>query len=928
MDNEKERVKGFFQCLSDLAAYIDKKLRFGDLDWNRTADGYLDLLFGINRHSYQYLALPMLVTGIIVMGLPELGLRLVWAFGVSILVLLLLILLGWASSLFRFSIRTELMIQVSIVLAVAGAVWLHGGNIYQKGGDIYRHFFIVAAFVLGVALIITGFLAKWVWSNWPIQNNYQQAITKTELFLSPEKKIPLKWRNFLMAFFTVFQGAPLQLLLFPALLALLWPPDILLPLTIVAFTLSYGMLLMGGFNARLNQMWDLLQSAFFRGGTRWVSLVIIVLSATRLFGVSYVTTVFDTAQGTVIALLLISAYALLWWYDYWTNRLLAQELIRMLNPKASCDVKILYPVKSDSINTSVLKEGRVIQIHGASRFIVIGSSMKDSRPRFQAYRFGDLFRTLATSGFPGGKAVPSPRQIEERIFDYKVLSATVLVLLSALVWWCISSGVQMPQLVVKNNTRPCVELARLLDDHMKDGKEQPAIMIAASGGGTRAALYTAAVMEGLAKQNKIKDVIMGSGVSGGGAALAYFAGSRLLLVDQDDFSNGWNNIFKAMKKSYIVDVLNSAVEWRTVSSSRLGLLLYESFKDGWELPESRNRLGDVKDFGLILNTAIAGRFNYSPALEKHSFYRSVTDALCKFTAPSNCSSLTKAECRFRKYSSSELAGGRLILTNLLLGDCFVETTGETGGPKGLPIVVHDPDTRLENAAALNANFPPVFSNAGIDVGDTSRYWVTDGGAVDNRGVEMLLYAFHDALIDKDECTSARIKSLPKVTLVIVDASAYSDKYSQDRGIGSAMSAGTQVTSLLAEKQLRLIKKIYKDMKQKDDFKVVYLPMPLCLRESGSFGTHWMLQPNIKITLDESSLWKRFTMWVKSTILRNDPGPGGSRTLEGDEVIKLLRVMHGNGRREKLSSDAQDVLKYMVQDEGWRKGARQLGFVKE
>jgi len=44
--------------------------------------------------------------------------------------------------------------------------------------------------------------------------------------------------------------------------------------------------------------------------------------------------------------------------------------------------------------------------------------------------------------------------------------------------------------------------------------------------------------------------------------------------------------------------------------------------------------------------------------------------------------------------------------------------------------------------ALNANFPPVFSNAPVDVDQRTRYWVTDGGAADNR-------------VSKCSCTCAR-----------------------------------------------------------------------------------------------------------------------------------------------------------------------------
>jgi hypothetical protein len=452
----------------------------------------------------------------------------------------------------------------------------------------------------------------------------------------------------------------------------------------------------------------------------------------------------------------------------------------------------------------------------------------------------------------------------------------------------IHFGVQEAQLTVDNSTRPNLQLSNFLVDKNRQLEQRPALMIAASGGGTRAAVYTAAVLEGLANQGRAGDVIMGSGVSGGGAALAYFAGKRPKLLSSLD--GAWKDFFEKMKEPFINDVVHASLEWRIVSRYRLGQLLSESFMRRWELPEGRNKLGEVNDFGLILNTAVAGRFQCDPKSEE-------------------CSQLsfTEAERRFRKkMTSTELAGSRLILTNLNLsrGPDFMPPIQETGGPAGLPVlVVDDALTRLEVAAALNANFPPVFSNAAVDVVKRARYWVTDGGAADNRGIEMLLYALRQTLESSNELKNvANGRSLPKITIVVVDASAFSNAFHQDRGLSTVAGAGKQFASLLVAEQLRSIRELYEKNGSSENFRFVYLPMPLCLRESGSFGTHWMLQPTIKIQLDS----------------------GDSRTLSGDEMIQLLRVLHGNGQRDKLSGDAQAVLDWARKDEGWSSGARELG----
>ncbi len=879
MDTNAQKVKsGFFQCLSKLATCIDDKLRFSDFKWNRTAGGQLDHYFGIRRHSYPYLLLPSLVAAIIVLGIPECCARLLMAVLAFIAVFFLMIWLSRLSMRRKWSVYADLMLQIFVVLAVAGAIWATGGDSYRAGIYVYRHFFILAAVIVAAALLFAGLVSFCIWKGLRYRNTYQDALKRTELFISRGTVITPNLGGLIRAFVTVAPGAPLQLLIIPSILVLLAPENLLTGLAIFALAISYGILLMSGFDARLNYMWSILQNIFFRGGALIVSLIIIVLAVCRLLGVSYVTTLLDTAERVVIFILLFSAYVLLWWYDYWVNRLLAQELLKLLNPGAVCDAKISYPIDPNFIRTSVLPENRVLQIHGSSRFIVIGSSNKDDEPRFQAHDFEEMFDLMASSAFPGGKAKLSPAHVSERILDFKYITAAVLIVLSVAAGLYISSGTQQAQLIVENQKQPELKLVELLENHSNTGGREPALIIAASGGGTRAALYTAAVLEGLARSGRIKDVALGSGVSGGGAALAYFAGRRPWLVSNAE--QDWNNYFKIMSMPFIQDVINGAVQWRTVSGARLGVLLSESFEGRWQLATNFNKLGDVKDFGLILNTAIAGRFESCSDLPLVAAERRLRDDLTR----------------------TEMAGGRLILTNLHLGDDFVPSVEETGGPAGLPVVVHDPATRLEVAAALNANFPPVFSNAAIDIGNRDRYWVTDGGAIDNRGIEMPLYALMEAL--QDEKYENRAARLPAVTIVILDASAFSNKYSQDRGVGTIMGAGTQYASLLVEEQIQTIRTLYKMKKQPDDFQFIYLPMPLCLRQSGSFGTHWMLQPNIEIVL----------------------ATGRSLTLKGHEMIDLLRAMHSPGGHKKLSPAAEAVLDNARKDPIWLKGARELKLI--
>ena len=65
------------------------------------------------------------------------------------------------------------------------------------------------------------------------------------------------------------------------------------------------------------------------------------------------------------------------------------------------------------------------------------------------------------------------------------------------------------------------------------GPNAPAFIVAASGGGTRAAVYTAAVLEGLRNLHLGHRIVLVSGVSGGGVAAAYFYAHRAALLAQD-----------------------------------------------------------------------------------------------------------------------------------------------------------------------------------------------------------------------------------------------------------------------------------------------------------------------------------------------------------------------------------------------------------
>ena len=454
---------------------------------------------------------------------------------------------------------------------------------------------------------------------------------------------------------------------------------------------------------------------------------------------------------------------------------------------------------------------------------------------------------------------------------------------------------------------------------------RPAILLAASGGGTRAALYTYSVLGGLHDLGVLEDVVLASGVSGGSAAIAYFAMHRADLLKADPTSRppspgateclddpetcrGWARFGAIMSAPFIQDALRGLTEWRMAwgcegkdagsrEGVRLGVQLQESFDrwyagagengpvytDGcadpstWSGPTERVvRFGDQTKLGLIFNTALAGRFDSA--------------LFCR--SGQKCDGLTLAELEHkaaendRGYrTSAHGKGGRLILTNLKVvrndgngpegpfpddGDGLAAAPGDYLTYK----VVNAPAIPLVSAAALSANFPPVFPNAAVDVDGQSRYWVTDGGATDNRGIISLLYALEGAINAEIDCRAgAQVppmaaasdsgvgesasgpsrscgqpgeRSYPPIHIVMAEASATDPTYSQDRGITTTFGAAERFASQLMVDKLKQLAKLYERRLGGDGIYLHKLAMPLTLRSAGGIGTHWMLPAHLTL----------------------------------------------------------------------------------
>ena len=869
------KKKGFIRRL-------DEFFRFADLYVHRTHQGPLNK-FGIDRHSPGVLILPALVSTWILAASPVPSLRLVFALLFAAAVAAVTAVCVHLAQRSR-TVVADLMAQLVLVAAICLFIRVAGSRTFQPDA-FYLHLFVPAAAVLILVLALAAGLATYLFSDLRGDSPpYHGYLRNTELFADYGPARTTTAGSVIYSSLTAPWRAPLQLLLLPALVTLVARPYWLWTIFGIAAAISVLAGVISGVDDRFSTMWTLLQAGFFRGGALLVSVLVMVFAALRLSGFSYVTTVLDSGAANVVLFMLTGAYIFSWWFDYWAARLLAQQILILIGYEARASW-IPYDNYVSAAATGVPDDGRLLQIHGASRFLVIRPRNPAPAPipeipvprrvplrpglrdedLFQAYAIGDLVSLLATSGAPGGKAKPLPSQIMARVATYYALLALAVIAIggSFAVW--MRSGGELAELRSKTSQPSNLALSALLFSDKYTQTRTPAIAIAASGGGTRAALYTASVLLGLSQNSAADRVVLGSGISGGGAALAYFAGHRRALTDPDSGKRemAWKNFFDAMKQPFIRDVLEQASEWRTLHGGRLGLLLDQSFRSRWHLPEDRQTMGAVRDFGLILNCSLVGDLDRPP---------NVTG------------SLMDVDRRYHRLTSPAVAGGRLLLTNLHLDPDLVGDPLE--GPRGpkLPIVIDDSATRLETAAALNANFPPVFSNAAVDRDEQTRFWVTDGGAIDNRGMETLLYAIRQCLRQHRSSDKPAAARLPVLRVIVADASGYSSSFSQDRGIGALAAAGTNLASQLSLELKGQIQAIYDRAGQRDDFSFFYLFMPDDLRVSGSFGTHWMLQPEIAVE------------------------NGGEKVkLTGEQTADVVRCLYIDGCA--LSGDSAKVLQW-------------------
>jgi len=764
-------------------------------------------------------------------------------------------LFAWVTSR-RTGVVREVWAQTAILLLVAVVQWfvLADSRVVEASDLPYRHVFTAWATCILLIVAAAPFVARRMFAGLPreARDRFRERLGQTELFVSRAAPT-LSWNVIGYAIFFGPAYQPLPLLLLPALVALVAPAKWLYLFTAIAALVSLMVLVWGSVSARWQELTTYIERWFLRGVPFLISLFVILIAALRLLQVDYISTILDSMPFGMAFGLVVMNYVLFWLAEYWMNRVASVHLLDTLGPVTDHTYLpyILMPTFAPNPRDPIRvhRDGRFLTSHGTGRLAVVGTLQP--RPgeaggpvrAFHSYSLTELFGRLSEgAGDPLYRA--DVTDLSRRLSMY-FLWLNLMMLAVALIF----VGIYVRAHAGINTVRPVVTVrAAPPSDHLRDlssllqqktAPARPAVVVVGSGGGTRAAIYTASVLRGLHRLTVDRDIVLLSGVSGGGAALAYFAANRDALTvpsqhgrpvpcpDAKDAARSveeeWSCFTKSVTRPFIEDVLNGASEWRIFTRTALSVLLAESFEKHLLV-----RKPSLASFStpLILNTAITGH----PAEESKALNSTIDRA---------------QTCGEDERPFNLLSGGRLIFTNLHDIEAFPTRDSPLPDVRQPYVIVRDGSVPLAVAAALNANFPPVFPNARVRVAvdrtdktdkdgcDHRSYYVTDGGAQENLGLISALYALQGALARIPDGVAVR-----PIHLVIAEASAVSYDYSQDRGISVAFSGSRE--RLAGGLTNELLDRVQQQAQRlKSTLQLHYLGLPLAFRARGGFGTHWM-----------------------------------------------------------------------------------------
>ena len=831
----------------------------------------------------------------------------------------LLLLLGggwwlWRSFGRAHALRTCLALLL-LLAAVIGALWLWFTPAHpsEAAGGFYPHIYLLFLAVLFGVALFARLLGHIMFSGFGASQAFRDSMSSVDLLRNERTAPDVSNLRLVSALFNGVTANPLHFFLLPSFVAFVAPTDWLQWLVPMFALVSLILLVYGSLSSRWEQMLMYVRRWFLVGTPLVMSLAVILVAVLRLLDVQYVSTVVDATPVGVLFIFIVMMYVAFWFFEYWINRWLGEELLELLGAdRHACPGFVKYGFKGTDPPPWASTEGRVIALHGMGRFVAQGwFERKEPRPgerprehAFTTYGMVELFDAL---GERLDKGEESAHDVRRRVRLYFTLINMLLIAGAAgLFLWHLnwSRPLAVAPMVQASAIKPeqvskaeLVAQARASGDALAQrllaqaAERRPSLVVAASGGGTRAAVYTAVALEGMGQIHRARDVVLLSGVSGGGVSAAVFASRFASLRDANprdetrEHPGPWMKYVATVSQPFIQDVLEGAGELRISGRASLGVLLQESLERRAFAPEFTgiDTFAKLEDPALILNSAISGHpYSDSELLQG------------RVAAPGQ-------SCVSQSRPYANLAGGRLIFTNLDNLSGFPSPSADVPD-MWLPYrIVNDGSVELAAASALTANFPPVFSNARVrlitrESGEcpAQSYFVTDGGATENLGLVSALFALRGTLAQLPETAA-----LGDIHVLALEASAIDYDYRDDRGVGAATGGSKErINAGLTQVLLREVGALV--AQHGAALRVHYLPLPVAFRSRGGFGTHWMFARNVRVTnplLAVAPSWKEALMSHEKVKDHVD--------LSREEVMVIWRALFDP--RQPICKTAEDYL---------------------
>lgn len=249
--------------------------------------------------------------------------------------------------------------------------------------------------------------------------------------------------------------------------------------------------------------------------------------------------------------------------------------------------------------------------------------------------------------------------------------------------------------------------------------------VALSGGGSRASVFSAAVMEALWEHGYIDLVTHVSGVSGGSFAAAYFAANLPgcgALQSTDEQTVCWREFFSdfklAMRSHFLKSMVGrQATRLRFASNTRLAISLQEiidaQFLDGMTFGDLAAKNASMVDDGLFPPVLLINAMSYDNGR------RVVFSNMCLSEEPP---------------AASSGAERNPLDDPALRGHGIAPSNCDQPAPRDMP---------LSLAVTTSAAFPGLVGPITIEVpatcdGQGLEYWhLADGGMVDNSGLDSI-----------------------------------------------------------------------------------------------------------------------------------------------------------------------------------------------